>query len=108
MKPPRCSAPPTEPACRTPSSAMPISLTDDVRPQLDRLTKYPAHARRCACSCIGTRTRNITSPLGAILPAIRFSRQTSRYLADYGWTFDLQVSPTQMAGAADLAECCPR
>lgn len=28
-------------------------------------------------------------------------------LADYGWSFDLQVFPGQMAGAADLARACP-
>lgn len=28
-------------------------------------------------------------------------------LADYGWTFDLQVFASQMAGAADLARACP-
>jgi predicted TIM-barrel fold metal-dependent hydrolase len=29
-------------------------------------------------------------------------------LADYGWSFDLQVFAPQMAGAARLAEACPR
>lgn len=28
-------------------------------------------------------------------------------LADYGWSFDLQVFPNQMAGAAKLAKACP-
>ncbi|MCB1339650.1 MAG: amidohydrolase family protein [Pseudooceanicola sp.] len=28
-------------------------------------------------------------------------------LADYGWSFDLQVFASQMAGAADLARACP-
>jgi predicted TIM-barrel fold metal-dependent hydrolase len=28
-------------------------------------------------------------------------------LADYGWTFDLQVFTPQMPDAADLAEACP-
>jgi predicted TIM-barrel fold metal-dependent hydrolase len=29
-------------------------------------------------------------------------------LADYGWSFDLQVFAGQMAGAAELAAACPR
>jgi predicted TIM-barrel fold metal-dependent hydrolase len=28
-------------------------------------------------------------------------------LAEHGWSFDLQVFPSQMAGAADLARACP-
>jgi predicted TIM-barrel fold metal-dependent hydrolase len=30
------------------------------------------------------------------------------YLADYNWTFDLQVFAAQMAGAAELADSCPK
>lgn len=37
-------------------------------------------------------------------PVIR--RNVAR-LADYGWTFDLQVFAAQMAAAADLAASCP-
>ena len=32
----------------------------------------------------------------------------SRSLADYGWSFDLQVFAPQMAGAAELAAACPK
>ena len=38
---PTCSEPPTRPAGRRRSSAMPTFMVADVRPQLDRLTKYP-------------------------------------------------------------------
>ena len=38
---PGCSRRPTRAAGRTRSSATPISLADDVRPQLDRLKRYP-------------------------------------------------------------------
>jgi len=80
---------------------------DDVRPQLDRLSRYPlvrgvrmqlhwhenplyrfaAHGDLCAD------------------PTIR--RNVAR-LADYDWSFDLQVFAPQMPGAAGLAEACPK
>ncbi len=34
-------------------------------------------------------------------------RRNVARLADYGWSFDLQVFAKQMADAADLAEACP-
>jgi predicted TIM-barrel fold metal-dependent hydrolase len=37
----------------------------------------------------------------------RVQRNVAR-LADYGFSFDLQVFPGQMAQAADLAEACPK
>jgi predicted TIM-barrel fold metal-dependent hydrolase len=39
--------------------------------------------------------------------APRVQRNVAR-LADHGWSFDLQVFPAQMAGAADLARACPK
>ena len=35
-------------------------------------------------------------------------RQNIGYLANYAFSFDLQVFPDQMVGAADLAAACPR
>ena len=80
---------------------------DDVRPHLDRLKRYPlvrgvrmqlhwhenplyrfaAHGDLCADSTI---RRNVAR------------------LADYDWSFDLQVFAPQMPGAAGLAEACPK
>ena len=79
---------------------------EDVRPALDRLARYPAmrgirqqfhwHENplyRFAASPDLSRDRTVQRNVGA--------------LADYGWSFDLQVFAGQMAGAADLAAACP-
>ncbi len=79
---------------------------DDVRPALDKLAKYPL-------------VRGIRQQLHwHENPAYRFAphadlatdktvqRNVAR-LADYGWSFDLQVFAPQMAGAAELAAGCP-
>ena len=80
---------------------------DDVRPQLDRLARYPLCAA-CACNCTGTRTRNTASPRGRTSPRIPEIQRNIGRLADYGLSFDLQVFAPQMADAADLAEVCAR
>jgi len=79
----------------------------DVRPALDRLARSPrlrgirqqfhwhenpmyrfaAHADLCRDATV---QRNIG------------------YLADYGWSFDLQVFADQLPGACDLLDACPR
>ncbi len=41
------------------------------------------------------------------LPADPVLKQNVARLADYGWSFDLQVFASQMAFAAELAESCP-
>ncbi|WP_024519142.1 amidohydrolase family protein [Bradyrhizobium sp. Tv2a-2] len=79
---------------------------DDVRPQLDRLARYPLVR--------GTRMqlhwhdnplyRFAESPDLCADPTIR---RNIAHLADYGWSFDLQVFARQMAGAAALAQACP-
>jgi predicted TIM-barrel fold metal-dependent hydrolase len=79
---------------------------DDVRPALERLKPYP-------------RMRGLRQQLHwHENPAYRFAahaemareprlqRNIAR-LADYNWSFDLQVFPAQMAGAAELAAACP-
>lgn len=80
---------------------------DDVRPQLDRLTKYPLIR--------GVRQQlhwhqNPTYRFAArpdLATDERVQRNVAR-LADYGWSFDLQVFAPQMAGAAALAAACPQ
>ena len=79
---------------------------DDVTPQLDRIK---------ACS----RMRGIRqqfhwheNPLYRFAPTPDLCESTVvqrniAKLADYGWSFDLQVFPSQMAGAAKLAKACP-
>lgn len=80
---------------------------EDARPALDRLTRFPRlrgirqqlHWHETA------QYRFATRPDLCADPALR--RNVAR-LADYGLVFDLQVFAGQMAGAAGLAESCPR
>ena len=79
---------------------------DDVRPQLDRLAKYP--------SMRGVRQqfhwhenplyRFASNPDMCLDPLVQ--KNVAR-LADYGWSFDLQLFPSQMAGGVELAKSCP-
>ncbi len=81
-------------------------LAEDVRPQMDALAR-----NRRVC---GVRMqlhwhenplyRFASGPDLARQPV--FQRNVAR-LADYGWSFDLQVFAGQMAGAAELAAACP-
>ncbi len=81
-------------------------LAEDIRPQLDALATEP--------SVCGVRMqlhwhenplyRFAASPDLARDP--RLQHNVAR-LADYGWSFDLQVFAGQMAGAAELAASCP-
>jgi len=80
---------------------------DDVRPQLDRLSRYPL-------------LRGVRMQLHwHDNPLYRFAarpdlceetvvRRNVARLSDYGLSFDLQVFAPQMAGAARLAEACPK
>jgi predicted TIM-barrel fold metal-dependent hydrolase len=80
---------------------------DDVRPQLDRLARYPL-------------VRGVRMQLHwHDNPLYRFAarpdlcedaviRRNVARLSDYGFSFDLQVFAPQMAGAAHLAEACPK
>lgn len=79
---------------------------DDVRPALDRLTAYP-------------RMRGIRqqfhwheNPLFRFASSPDLCRNKTvqanvARLADYGWSFDLQVFAEQMPGACELADACP-
>ncbi len=78
----------------------------DVRPQLDRLARYP-------------RVRGIRQQFHwHEKPLYRFAthpdlcrdpivQKNVARLAAYGWAFDLQVFASQMAGACELARACP-
>ena len=78
----------------------------DVRPQLDRLTKYPRmrgirqqiHWHENANYRFASRP-DLATDAG-------FQRNVAR-LADYNWSFELQVFAPQMEGAARLAAACP-
>jgi predicted TIM-barrel fold metal-dependent hydrolase len=80
---------------------------DDVRPQLDRLKRYPLvrgvrmqlHWHENPLYRFAARADLCTDP------TIR--RNVAR-LADYGWSFDLQVFAPQMPDAAGLVEACPK
>ena len=79
---------------------------DDVRPQLDRLARYPLMRglRMQLHWHENPQYRFAARPDLAADPALR--RNVAR-LADYGWSFDLQVFASQMSNAAELAQSCP-
>ena len=79
---------------------------DDVRPQLDRLTRYKLvrGVRMQLHWHENPLYRFAARPDLCADPTIR--RNVAR-LADYGWSFDLQVFAPQMPDAAGLAEACP-
>lgn len=78
----------------------------DARPALDKLKSYPLmrgirhqfHWHENPLYCFA---RDPDLCRSAVVQA-----NVGR-LADYGWTFDLQVFPSQMAGAAELTRACP-
>lgn len=80
--------------------------TDDVRPQLDRLKKYPLMRG------IRQQLHWHENPLYRFAPHADLARDPKvqaniARLTDYDWTFDLQVFAPQMEGAAELAARCP-
>jgi predicted TIM-barrel fold metal-dependent hydrolase len=79
---------------------------EDVRPQLDRLAKYPLMrgVRMQLHWHENPMYRFVARPDLAADPALQ--RNVAR-LADYGWSFDLQVFASQMTDAAELAAACP-
>ena len=81
-------------------------LAEDVRPQLDRLARYPL-LRGVRMQLHWHRNemyRFAARPDLALDPALQ--RNVAR-LSDYGLAFDLQVFARQMAGAAKLVAACP-
>ena len=81
-------------------------LAADVRPQLDRLARYPLlRGVRMQLHWHDNKMyRFALSPDLALDPVLQ--RNVAR-LADYELAFDLQVFAGQMAGAAELAAACP-
>jgi predicted TIM-barrel fold metal-dependent hydrolase len=82
-------------------------LADDVRPQLDRLTKYPG-MRGLRMQLQWHENPQYQFASGPDLARDPTLQKNVIHLADYGWTFDLQVFAGQMAGAAELAASAPR
>jgi predicted TIM-barrel fold metal-dependent hydrolase len=79
---------------------------DDVRPQLDRLLRYPLMRG------IRQQLHWHANPMyrfapHAGLPADPKVRRNINHLATYGWNFELQVFEQQMEDAAGLADACP-
>jgi predicted TIM-barrel fold metal-dependent hydrolase len=79
----------------------------DVRPQLDRLARYPL-VRGVRMQLHWHDNPQYRFASRADLAADPVIRRNIRHLADYGWSFDLQVFARQMVGAASLAEDCPK
>ncbi len=79
----------------------------DVRPALDRLARYPRvrGVRQQFHWHQNERYRFAADPDLCLRPTVQANIAR---LADYGWTFDLQVFADQMTGAAELARACPR
>ncbi len=80
---------------------------DDVRPQLDRLSRYPL-VRGARMQLHWHENPQYRFAARRDLVADPRIRRNVGYLADYGLSFDLQVFAPQMADAADLAEACPK
>ena len=59
----------------------------------------------CACNCTGTNPLYRFAARADLCADPTFRRNVAR-LADYGWSFDLQVFAPQMPQAAGLAEAC--
>ncbi len=77
----------------------------DVRPQLDRLTQHDRMRgiRQQFHWHENPLYRFASDPDLAIDPSVQ---RNVGHLSDYGWSFDLQVFPDQMSGAAQLAASC--
>ncbi|MEM7749091.1 MAG: amidohydrolase family protein [Pseudomonadota bacterium] len=82
-------------------------LADDVRPQLDRLAKYPL-MRGLRMQLHWHENEMYRFAARPDLPADPLLQRNVAYLADYGWVFDLQVFANQMSDAAALAAACPK
>lgn len=80
---------------------------EDARPALDRLKKYPLMRgiRQQLHWHENPRYRFAADPNLARDPNVM---RNVAALADYGWSFDLQVFASQMRGAAELAAACPK
>ena len=82
-------------------------LVGDVRPQLDRLTKYPG-MRGLRMQLQWHENPQYQFASGPDLARDPTLQKNVARLADYGWSFDLQVFAGQMQGAAELADSAPK
>ena len=80
---------------------------DDVRPQLERLSRYPL-VRGARMQLHWHENPQYRFAARRDLTADPKIRRNIGRLADCGLSFDLQVFGPQMADAADLAESCPK
>jgi predicted TIM-barrel fold metal-dependent hydrolase len=78
-------------------------LAEDVRPQLDRLTKYSG-MRGLRMQLQWHQNPQFRFASSSDLARDPKLQRNVGHLADYGWTFDLQVFSGQMEGAAELAD----
>jgi predicted TIM-barrel fold metal-dependent hydrolase len=82
-------------------------LAEDVRPQLDRLKKYPG-MRGVRMQLHWHENPQYRFAAEPNLAGNQTLQRNVARLADYGWSFDLQVFAGQMAGAAELAASAPK
>ncbi len=82
-------------------------LAKDVRPQLDRLTKYRG-MRGLRMQLQWHENPQYRFAAGPDLARDPTLQANVAHLAAYGWTFDLQVFSGQMPGAAELAANAPK
>jgi predicted TIM-barrel fold metal-dependent hydrolase len=82
-------------------------LVPDVRPQLDRLTKYRG-MRGLRMQLQWHENPQYRFASGPDLARDPVLQKNVGRLADYGWSFDLQVFTGQMYGAAELAASAPK
>ncbi len=82
-------------------------LAHDVRPQLDRLTKYRG-MRGLRMQLQWHENPQYRFAAGPDLARDPTLQKNVGQLSDYGWSFDLQVFAGQMAGAAELADSAPK
>jgi predicted TIM-barrel fold metal-dependent hydrolase len=82
-------------------------LVPDVRPQLDRLKKYPG-VRGVRMQLQWHENPQYQFASGPHLARDPTLQRNVGHLTDYGWSFDLQVFTGQMEGAAELAASAPK
>lgn len=79
---------------------------EDVGPQLEKLQEFPL-MRGIRQQFHWHENPAYRFAAHPDLPAEPAVQRNIAKLADFGWSFDLQVFPSQMASAADLAHACP-
>jgi len=82
-------------------------LASDVRLQLDRLSKYPG-MRGLRMQLQWHKNPQYQFASAPDLARDLTLQKNVAHLADYGWSFDLQVFAGQMQGAAELADAAPK